>query len=86
MLGIRHPGITRLQAGDCVAGVGQRPEKKPGYAGEPVGWQKRPLRASGKPGSRPTMKLFGQDELAQVGGLQAVDRAVVADGDGFVAL
>ena len=32
------------------------------------------------------MKLFGQDELAQLGGLQAVHRAVVADGDRLVAL
>src|SRR3989344_1388571 len=29
-------------------------EKKPGYAGEPVGWEKRPLRACCKPGGRPT--------------------------------
>ena len=32
------------------------------------------------------MKLFGQDELAQLGGLQPVHRAVVADGDRLVAL
>ena len=31
-------------------------------------------------------ELLGQDELAQLGGLQAVDRAVVADGDRFLTL
>jgi hypothetical protein len=33
-------------------------EKKPGYAGSTVGWQKRPLRTADEPGSRPTMKLI----------------------------
>ena len=32
------------------------------------------------------MKLLGQDEFAELGGLQAVDRAVVVDGHGLVAL
>ena len=31
-------------------------------------------------------RLLGQDELAQAGGLQAVNSAVVGDGDAFVAL
>ena len=31
------------------------------------------------------MKLFGQDQLAQTGGLQAIQRAVVLDGDGLVS-
>ena len=31
-------------------------------------------------------ELFGQDEFAQLGGLQAVSSTVVHDGDGFLAL
>ena len=30
--------------------------------------------------------LLGQNELAQLGGLQPVDRAIVADGDRFLTL
>ena len=32
------------------------------------------------------MKLFGQDQLAQLGGLQAVDGTVVVDFDSLLAL
>ena len=32
------------------------------------------------------LALFGQNEFAQLGSLQAVRRAVVHDGDGFLAL
>ena len=32
------------------------------------------------------MKLFGQDQLAQPGGLQAIDKTVVRDGHRFLSL
>jgi hypothetical protein len=50
------PGAGALRV-QHILGRRELGQKKPGYAGEPVGWQKRPFRACCKPGSRPTMKL-----------------------------
>src|SRR6218665_721203 len=59
----------------------------------PLACEKRPVRTHDEPGSRPTMKpvwrligSFGQDQFAQFGRLQAVHRAVVADGHRLFSL
>lgn len=79
--GLATRGQTRWLAKKTLSGLRQARESP---HDETLKRRQRLRSAGDRAGWRPG--LFGQDQLAQLGGLQAVHRSIVVNGHGFLSL